>query len=396
MGNPVSPGVKSTGKVTTGAMTNLEADPNASNAPYNPYTNAPQAYSTGGGLGPGQSFDEQQAAANQAAQAQKARANAAAHPGAFSANFGANIAPNVKATAVDNSKIIGGYQGTSAPDPNANMGLDFSRQGASEAFFDKNQSQFTQPSQSGAVSNMASAQLGGPSMSEGFSKQVAERYPNGMPALDADMSKYYENAKRRAAEGIDQQMAARGLYASSAATDRIGEAFTDLEAQRAKDEASYGLQRNQAELGWQTGLSSIMGNADQAKNSRLGTMGGLASAADSARLGGLSAGMDAAHTAQGDQRQRGEDAFSRQYLLDSTMSGMAGGAYDSMIANDQNLLDQIAALLGGNAANEATAVANKGASKSAGADSIGNAGVDGVKAVYTYGASEAAKDDEKK
>lgn len=72
----------------------------------------------------------------------------------------------------------------------------------------------------------------------------------------ADMSSYYNNASRNSANRINTEMAARGSYGSSNAVGVLGNAETNLRAQQAKDEASYGLQR--------AGLrGTLAGGADQ-------------------------------------------------------------------------------------------------------------------------------------
>src|SRR5262249_19881998 len=107
---------------------------------------------------------------------------------------------------------------------------------------------------------------------------------------DAGLGAYYANAGRIANEQINQQMAARGMFGSSAATDQISEAMTNLAAQRARDEATYrlqalqgntnlaqaqdtaSLQRNQAGLSWLSGLGNIaqMGGTEALARTGLG------------------------------------------------------------------------------------------------------------------------------
>lgn len=78
---------------------------------------------------------------------------------------------------------------------------------------------------------------GGPT---NWSEDVLKWFGQTSPA---DMSPYYDRAKERSGADINRQFAARGMYGSSAATDALGQAFTDLDAQQAKDEADYGLKR---------------------------------------------------------------------------------------------------------------------------------------------------------
>lgn len=250
------------------------------------------------------------------------------------------------------------------PDPTADesMGLNFAQPGAAEQYFSNTGGEYQQPWQSERFANYAEDKY--KNGTPGVSNLSLEAYQKGMagqPQLDADMSKYYENAKRRAAESIDQSMAARGLYSSSAATDRIGEAFTDLEAQRAKDEANYGLQRSGELRSWGQLGGTLSGQADDqslaASNNERGwleSLGGLSSQADSSRLGRLQSGQSAANAAQDAQRSRGADFLGREMGMGSAMSGLSGEEYDKMLSGDQELLMQMLAAKLGVSAEELT------------------------------------------
>lgn len=178
------------------------------------------------------------------------------------------------------------------------------------------------------------------------------QYQSNMPSIDSEpgFGAYYDNAKNRAAESINQAMAARGAYGSSAANDQTARAFTDLEADRAKNEANYNLQRLGEQRGWQGLGGQLAGQADQnnlARNQNEQQWASLLSSLglDASRLGlqRTNAGMDAASNAQNLQRNRGNDYFSQQLQLGDRMSGiLAQGLYPA-VDNDGAFVDKLAA-----------------------------------------------------
>lgn len=344
------------------------------------------------------------------------------------------------------------YQSTSsAPWSAAGSGLDFSKQGSGEQWWDTSGKsgygaptageqwwsqyggQFNAPSYSEQTFNAANSQIGPSALDawyraagnpyakqtagEQYGSGVMARYgsgntPNGTnysqqyyqqyggaPQLSADLAPYYQDAERRANEQINQQMAARGMFGSSAAADQGREAMVQLEAQRAKDEAQYGLQRAgelrgweqlggqlagqsdqqslanaQNKLAWTTGIGDLLdsssklglgraqgtqgllstidqegidrgkaymdiaGAADAGRMSRLtgGQSGALGTGSQElSRLGGGTAGSAAA---QGLQRTRGQDYLSNTGGLTNSLSAILGSGYGGMMSSDQTLL----------------------------------------------------------
>jgi hypothetical protein len=120
-----------------------------------------------------------------------------------------------------------------------------------------------------------------PGETPGVSNRADEFYQqflSQMPDISADpgLEPYYANARRKASEDINRQMAARGMWGSSAAGDMIGEAMTNLGAEQANREAQYHLDRLAEQRGWQTTGGTLASSADSssrgsAENERLWT-----------------------------------------------------------------------------------------------------------------------------
>jgi hypothetical protein len=222
-------------------------------------------------------------------------------------------------------------------------GLDFLKQGPAEQQWDDTKGAFTGPSRAGTRADEIAQTFGvsGPSVNTGNAQSAFDDFLKTTPA---DMSSYYANAARVGQENIDKTMAARGLYGSSAAADMTGEMNTNLAADRAKAEAGYGLQRAGLEgsLGSGADTSNIAGSANQ----RAWTSGleGLLAQGDTEDLAKATAGMNAAATAQGAQRTRGQDMFQDAYTMGTGESGIMGQGYNTMNQNDLDLLQQQIAL----------------------------------------------------
>ena len=202
--------------------------------------------------------------------------------------------------------------------------LNMSGPGAAESYYGNNQGVWQSPS-FGEVNNQGLAQQysdpnNRPQTTQ-HSNDWFSQYTGSMPSISAEpgFGAYFDNAKKRAAESINQSMAARGAYGSSAANDQTSRAFTDLEGQRALKEADYNLQRLGEQRAWQGLGGQLAGQADSnALNQSKDTQGwaqllsqlGL----DASQLGlqRTNAGMDAAGAAQGAQRSRGNDYFNQQ------------------------------------------------------------------------------------
>ncbi len=167
---------------------------------------------------------------------------------------------------------------------------------------------------------------------QGQTNYAADAYNAFLQGSAPNLDPYYDNAKRRAAEDINSNFASRGAYGSSAALDSLGETMTNLNAEQANREGEYDLQRY--------GLGGQLGStADQRAS---------ASSADS--LNWLNSGQGAAESAQGARRTRAQDYFNN---LSNTYGGLAqigGQTYDSMIGDDQALLDAMVGLQAGTAA----------------------------------------------
>jgi hypothetical protein len=157
----------------------------------------------------------------------------------------------------------------------------------------------------------------------GRSGQVYDQFMSSVPQ---DMSPYYDNAVNHAQNDINQQLAARGMYGSSAGIGQISNATTNLRAQQAKDNAQYGL--NRAQLA-----------------------GSLGSTADQNQLAWTSGLGDLAFRGQAGQMQRGQNVFQDQMMLSGQLAGMEGNAYDQMFNADQSNLDNSMQALGVNVSN---------------------------------------------
>ncbi len=145
----------------------------------------------------------------------------------------------------------------------------------------------------------------------GFNQASASEGLQQDPGLGA----YYDRAKTRTAGSINDQLAARGSFGSSAGMQQIGDAMVGLEAERANKEADY--------------RAGIAGQADEARMTRMGLGGTFAGQAQDRAQGRVAQGMGMASQAQ-------------NQMLDRTMAGQnAAGAVDA-----QNLNQLIA---GGNA-----------------------------------------------
>jgi len=103
-----------------------------------------------------------------------------------------------------------------------------------------------------------------PGVSNEASSFYRQNFLPNMPDINADpgLDPYYDNARRKAAEQINQQMAARGLWGSSAAGDMISEANVNLGAEQANREAQYYLDRLGEQRAWQGLGGDLASSAD--------------------------------------------------------------------------------------------------------------------------------------
>lgn len=175
------------------------------------------------------------------------------------------------------------------------------------------------------------------------------QFQGAMPNISSEpgFGAYFDNAKNRAAESINQAMAARGAYGSSAANDQTARAFTDLEGQRALKEADYNLQRLGEQRGWQSLGGQLAGQADtnslnNANNERQWTQLLSQLGLDASQLGlnRTNAGMDAALAAQGAQRTRGQDYFNNQMAMGDRMADLYKSTVLPALDNDAVLMKE--------------------------------------------------------
>lgn len=261
-------------------------------------------------------------------------------------------------------------------------GADLYKQGAGEKQWEASQAAYNAP---GAASQWWAAnqgQYGAPGAGEQFAAQQTAKYAGGTPQvtqnsataynaslgaqpnLSADLNPYYENAKRRSAEEINAQMAARGMMGGTPGMDRVAESFTDLNAQQARDEANYGLQRSadmrgwsglqgqlagqadqtsalksQDERAWMSGLGDLAMSGQNAWLGRMGQAGQLAGQTDQADLSRLNSGMNAAMGAQNAQAGRANQLWDQQMQLSDQLSNGWRQAQENMLGADSSFMD---------------------------------------------------------
>jgi hypothetical protein len=230
-------------------------------------------------------------------------------------------------------------------------GQDFSKLGPGERNWQNNQGVYNAPSFGevntqglvGHYSNPANQ----PQVTNN-SQNWFTQYQGTMPniASDPGLAPYFDNAKDRAAESINLAAASRGNYGSSAAIDQNARAFTDLEGQRALKEADYNLQRLGEQRAWQSLGGQLAGSADASSRGAsqdqqqwaqlLSSLG-----IDASRLGldRTNAGQDAANSAQGFQRQRGQDFFSNQMAVGDRLADLMKSVYLPALDNDQEMME---------------------------------------------------------
>jgi len=191
-----------------------------------------------------------------------------------------------------------------------------------------------------------------------------DRFSGVRPDISADagLGPYYENAKRRAAESINNAMGARGAYGSSAANDMISGAFTNLEAERANREADYGLNRLAEQRAWENLGGDLAGAADTTTlnniiaDANLSSMiSGIAQTGDAAEMDRLKTYLDTAFGLDDQQSNmlirlltgatsadtqalnRGDRAFDATMGMGGAVSGIMGEDYQAGFKSDQDL-----------------------------------------------------------
>jgi hypothetical protein len=152
----------------------------------------------------------------------------------------------------------------------------------------------------------------------------------------ADLSAYYENAERNMLGSMNDQLAARGMHGTTYGAGQIGDALTDLNAQRVRDEADFGLRH--------AGMAgSLAGAADQMDFQRLSGQMGAAGASDAVRMGRLNDLFRNSLATQEARRMRGRDYAGDIYGMTSTQSQMLADSQNAMFADDQAAMDAIIA-----------------------------------------------------
>lgn len=246
--------------------------------------------------------------------------------------------------------------------------LNQSGPGAAEQYYDANKGVYQSPAfgevnTQGVVSNYSDPS-NRPAVSND-SQSWFQQYAGAMPniATDPGLDPYYNNAEKRSTEGINQAVAARGAYGSSAANDQISRGITDLEADKAQHEAQYNLQRLGEQRAWQGLGGQMAGQADQSSQAQsqdqqhwaqlLSQLG-----IDSSQLGlqRTNAGMDAAGNAQGAQRARGDDYFNQQMSSGDRMSDLIKSILMPGLDNDASMMSDASS---GNIAQGNAAAANE-------------------------------------
>lgn len=226
----------------------------------------------------------------------------------------------------------GGNPLTQAP-----LSMDFMSPGVGEQWQQQNQQRFLQPSQSGQYFGQAMGQYGqgGPGNAQAWFDQFKKPDIAADPGLDP----YYQRAAGRMTTDINNQLAARGQFGSSAGMQQLSEGLGGLNAEQANREAQYNLQRLGEQRAWEGLGGQLAGQADQGALSWLMGMGNLAGQADSSDLSRLLAGMNSAYGAQGLARQRGQDFYNNLLGASLPMAGMAGDTYSDMLGTDASLMN---------------------------------------------------------
>lgn len=195
----------------------------------------------------------------------------------------------------------------------------------------------------GAGENVANSYLNmyGSTGTPSTTNDAQTAYNQFASSTPADMSSYYDNAQRQSDNAINTQMAARGSYGSSNAVGVLSNADTNLRAQQAKDEASYGLSR--ATLGGQL-ASGADASSLASSNNDLNWMTGTS---------------DLAFKDEKEQAARAQLGLDNTKQAADTLSGIEGSVGGQEIGAQQQLLTQQLMAQGMSASDAATAAANK-------------------------------------
>jgi len=220
-------------------------------------------------------------------------------------------------------------------------GLDFMKPGAQEAF---NAQYGTKPlEQSGYASWLEQNRM------DPNAKTTQQTYADKVLGQshgvgDADFDKYYDRSEQNATQKLNDQLSARGTYGTSVGLGQIGSMLADMEGNRARDKASYGLERSADDRSWASTQGDLAAGADSSGIDRWSTAGQAELAASNESLSRWKAAESSAEGAQAAQRNRGQDLFNNNMAIGGALSGAAGSSYDSALAQDQGLVDAVVSL----------------------------------------------------
>lgn len=161
---------------------------------------------------------------------------------------------------------------------------------------------------------------------------------------DADFDKYYDRSEQNATQKLNDQLSARGTYGSSVGLGQIGSMLADMEGNRARDKAQYGLSRSADDRGWTSAQGDLAAGADSSGIQRWATAADAEAGASKESLDRWKASQGAAESAQGSQRTRGQDFFNNNMSIGGALSDTAGKTYDTALVQDQGLVDAVISL----------------------------------------------------
>jgi hypothetical protein len=260
------------------------------------------------------------------------------------------------------------------PIPGASF--DLSHPGAAESFFGANQGGYTAPGYGDAFTKAMMGQYGNGSNLPSTSNNAQGAYDAFKAGpTSAGLDPYYQNANRIADTGINNAMASRGLYGSSAADSQISASHTNLAADQANRTADFDLRRAQegGALASNADQSSVANSANQRGwGTALGT---LAASTDASDINRLNSGVNAASTAETQMQDRTQNAFSNKMAMADRLAAVLGGANTNAQTTDQTSQENAANLRLGQGADAANAAVAKAGSENASLDRAVNAGV---------------------
>lgn len=263
--------------------------------------------------------------------------------GAASAGAAANTAGIRQAALVGpGGPMSAGVQADQARQTEADAaGLDFMRPGALETF---QKEHGNQPLEQSGYANWLDKNRIDPNKQTMTQDFASRTLGQGHGVGDADFDKYYDRSEQNATQKLNDQLSARGTYGSSVGLGQIGSMLADMEGNRARDKAQYGLQRSADDRGWTETQGGLASSADTSGLNQWAVAGGAEAKASSEANDRWGMAMSAADQAQGAQRTRGQDFFNNNLSMGNALSGTAGSSYDAALAQDQGLVDAVISL----------------------------------------------------